>query len=125
MFLVYKINATHQWCGYQVNRVKFRRFLPNFNELCSAELLNQKLMVPCDPVKYLDNEYGVNNWATPLSKNYQWKNVVYFKNWTNSEWPHAVRYYDKEGKLIEKKTLDYINQHLKVKIESLPKNDLD
>ena len=24
MFLVYKLNLTHQWCGYQVNRVKFR-----------------------------------------------------------------------------------------------------
>ena len=56
IYLVYKINTTHQWCGYQVNQMKYRRFLPNFNELCSAELLNQKLMVPCDPVKYLDNE---------------------------------------------------------------------
>ena len=24
MFLVYKINDTHQWCGYQVKRYKFR-----------------------------------------------------------------------------------------------------
>ena len=24
MFLVYKANDTHQWCGYQVNRSKFK-----------------------------------------------------------------------------------------------------
>ena len=24
MFLVYKTNSTHQWCGYQVNRDKFK-----------------------------------------------------------------------------------------------------
>ncbi len=24
MFMVYKINSTNQWCGYQVNRVKYK-----------------------------------------------------------------------------------------------------
>lgn len=82
-------------------------------------------MVPCDPVNYLNNEYGKDNWATPMSKNYQWRNVVYFKNWTDTEWPYAVRYYDREGNLLGKKTLDYLNQHLKVKIESLPEDNLN
>ena len=82
-------------------------------------------MIPCDPVTYLNNEYGIDNWATPMSKNYQWKNVKYFKNWTDSEWPHAVRYYDKKGQLIQKKTLNYLNEHLVVKLESLPEDNLN
>ena len=82
-------------------------------------------MIPCNPVEYLNNEYGVNNWAMPKAKNYSWKNVFYYKNWTDDEWPHAVRYYDKKGKLIKKKTLNYLNEHLQVKLESLPKNDDD
>lgn len=68
MFLVYKINQTHQWCGYQVNRYKFRRFLPNFERLCSAELLEHKFMIPCDPVGYLNKEYGPKKWHSPESK---------------------------------------------------------
>ncbi len=82
-------------------------------------------MIPCNPVKYLDNEYGVDNWAVPKSKNYTWKNVVYSKNWTNTEWPYAVRYYDKKGKLLQKKTLTYLNQHLQEKIESLPEDGVN
>ena len=68
--MVYKTNLTHQWCGYQINRVKFKRWLPNFDELCSAELFNHKYMIPCDPVKYLDKEYGPSRWLTPESSNY-------------------------------------------------------
>jgi len=26
-------------------------------------------MIPCDPVKYLDKEYGVSNWQTPKQGN--------------------------------------------------------
>ena len=125
MFLVYKINQTHQWCGYQVNRVKFRRFLPNFDELCSAELLNNKFMVPCDPVNYLDKEYGPKNWQTPQSKNYSWTNVLYWKNWTDTEWPHTIKYYGKSGELLTPKILAYVNKHLSYNLTSLPPDDVD
>ena len=112
MFLVYDLNNTHSWCGYQVNRVKFRRFLPKLNTLCSAELLNHKYMIPCDPVSYLDKEYGPG-WRSPQSKNYTWSNVQYWKNWSDIEWPKAVKYYDKYGALLKPKILR--NQLMKKK----------
>ena len=112
MFLVYNLNETNQWCGYQVHRVKFRRFLPKFTSLCSAELLNHKYISPCDPVHYLNKEYGPNNWHSPQSKNYTWSNVAFWKNWSDTEWPHAVKYYDKQGALLKPKMLAYINKHM-------------
>ena len=41
--------------------------MPSFDELCSAELLNHKFMIPCDPVNYLDKEYGSSRWQIPKS----------------------------------------------------------
>jgi hypothetical protein len=81
-------------------------------------------MVPCDPVSYLDKEYGRGNWHSPQSKNYTWTNVVYHSNWTDTEWPYAVKYYDKFGKLIKPKILAYINKHLKYNLTQLP-NDVE
>jgi hypothetical protein len=121
MFLVYDLNNTHSWCGYQVNRVKFRRFLPKFKSLCSAELLNHKYMIPCDPVSYLDKEYGPG-WKSPQSKNYTWSNVQYWKNWSDIEWPRAVKYYDKNGALLRPKILAYINKHMSHNLTELPKD---
>jgi hypothetical protein len=75
-------------------------------------------MVPCDPEAYLEKEYGSKRWRTPQSKNYQWDNVKYWKNWTDSEWPLTVRYYDRQGSLIKNKTLEHINRFLRFNISS-------
>lgn len=92
--------------------------MPYFSDLCSAELLNRKYLVPCDPVKYLENEYGSKRWRSPQSKNYVWDNVKYWRNWTDSEWIHSVRYYDKNGNVIKNKTLAQLNKFLKESISS-------
>ena len=97
--------------------------MPNFDELCSAELLNHKYMIPCDPIKYLDKEYGPSRWLTPESSNYTWKNVVYYNNWTDSEWPRTIKYYDKEGKLLVPKILNHVNKHLKYNLTKLPSEE--
>jgi len=73
-------------------------------------------MVPCDPEAYLEKEYGSKRWRTPQAKNYQWENVKYWKNWTDDEWIHTVRYYDKQGNLIKNKTLDQLNRFLTVNL---------
>ena len=103
----------------------FRRWLPNFDELCSVELLSHKFLVPCDPIKYLNKEYGPRNWETPKVKNYSWTNVVYMANWTDTEWARAIKYYDKNGELIKTKMLNYINSHLDAKhqLNELPPDD--
>ena len=97
----------------------------NFNDFCSGELLGQKVMIPCDPVAHLNQEYGKDNWITPLSKNYIWKNMIWEekKNWTDSEWPNIVRYYYRNGSLNKNQTLTFLNNHLAVKLESLPPQD--
>lgn len=122
LFLVYK-NQSSQWCGYQVNRSKFKRTLPDFNQLCSAELLNHKFMVPCDPVHYLDRDYGPVRWQTPQSVNYTWSNVRFWEKWSDSLWPHTIKYYDRNGKLIKKKILDYVNKHMTKPISQVPLDD--
>lgn len=120
MFLVYKHNQSDQWCGYQVNRAKFRRYLPNFDKLCSAELLNNRFMVPCDPVMYLNREYGdEKKWYFPQEKNYTWSNVIYDSRWKDHEWPNVIRYYDKAGVLLKNKVLEYVNKHLKQNISAI------
>ena len=60
----------------------------------------------------MNKEYGPGRWLTPQSKNYTWTNVVYMQNWTDTLWPHTIKYYDKEGKLINSKILKYVNTHL-------------
>jgi hypothetical protein len=97
--------------------------LPHFDELCSAELLNRKFLVPCDPVNYLDRDYGPERWKTPESVNYTWSNVKYWEKWSQPLWPHTIKYYDKAGRLIPKRILDYVNKYLTVPITSVPLDD--
>lgn len=46
--------------------------------------MNSKLIVPCDPNKYLTNQYP--NWTTPIKKGFKWlnldKKIKYFWNRT-------------------------------------------
>ena len=93
-------------------------------DLCSAELFNQKYMIPCDPVHYLDQEYGAANWRKPMESKYEWKNVAYNSIWSDSEWPHAVKYFDRAGNLIVQKIKNYINKFLANRIQTVPP-DLD
>ena len=67
-------------------------------------------MIPCDPVQYLDNEYGKFNWQKPLAKKYHWKNLKFEEYWPNSKWSQAVKFYDQNGKLLWKKTMNYIKK---------------
>lgn len=94
--------------------------MPLFDEVCSAELFNQKQMVPCDPVKYLDFEYGPSNWLMPLVANYSWKNLYYKANWTDYEWPRVLKYYYNNGSINVKTSLRIINENLKNPLVELP-----
>jgi hypothetical protein len=123
MFHVYKTNQSHQWCGYQVNKTKFKRILPDFDRLCSAELLNNKFMIPCDPVHYLERDYGPRRWQTPQSSNYTWTNVRYWEKWKDKQWPHTIKYYDKQGRLLKQKVLDYVNKFSSKNITEVPVDD--
>ncbi|CAF0938365.1 unnamed protein product [Brachionus calyciflorus] len=113
LFYFYDYNQTHQWCAYQDKRIKKRRFVSKLNNLlCSAELFNRKYLVPCRVEKYLNEEYGMNEWIRPQDKNYTWTNVFYWKNWTDSEWINAVKFYDLNGNFLNNLTQQYINKYL-------------
>jgi hypothetical protein len=47
--------------------------------------------------------------------------------WSDNDWPYAVRYYDKNGKLKISAILEEINEHsnLKTNYTSLPNDDED
>lgn len=97
--------------------------MPKFDELCSGELLNNKFMVPCDPVKYLDKEYGPKNWHSPEAKNYTWSNVVFWSNWTDTDWPKTIKYYDHNGGLLNDKIIEYVNKFSSQNITQVPNDD--
>ncbi len=88
LFLIYKCNSTFRLCGYQT----YRKKLPEFDQLCSAELFNLKYFVPCDPVKYLDLEYGKSGWLIPKATKYTWKNIKPNGECSDQEWPRAFKY---------------------------------
>jgi hypothetical protein len=79
-------------------------------------------MIPCDPVGYLNNEYGAKNWEKPEPIKYKWTSLHYKDTWSDEDWPNVVRYYDKNGKVLESKILNYINKHLDKdkQIKSIP-----
>lgn len=83
--------------------------------------MKNKFMIPCDPVEYLNKEYGKKErWITPQSSNYTWSNVNHWKSWSDEEWPHVIKYYDKAGVLIKSKVLSYLNKHSKINITEIP-----
>ena len=91
----------------------FRRILPNFNKLCSAELMNHKYLVPCDPVQYLDIEYSTGLWRQPEKDNYEWPNLVYYSEYSKDQYKDNVKYYNNNGKFDKESTeIHLLNKNL-------------
>ena len=82
-------------------------------------MLNQKLLIPCDPVQYLDFEYGASKWQTPKKDKYKWPNLIYQGEWSDNEWQKAIRFYDSNGTVKTIKTLKYLNRVSKYNITHL------
>ena len=78
-------------------------------------------MVPCDPVGYLDLEYGAKKWQIPDDKfGTKWTNVIENDQWPESVYPYVLRYYGFDGRLKKQLTLKKINEELTVKLSALP-----
>jgi hypothetical protein len=73
--------------------------------------LGVKHFVPCDPVKYFNFEYG---------DGLELKNLEYLNDWTREQWPYVVRYYDINGKVDLRKTLNIINKYYRYNLTELP-----
>ncbi len=90
--------------------------------MCSGELLDNKFIVPCNPEEYLSYQYGADRWRTPLQDQYfNYNSINFFKNWTDSEWPYCIRWYELEtGEVDVAKTLSDLNKHVQVPYLTLP-----
>ncbi|CAF2166400.1 unnamed protein product [Rotaria magnacalcarata] len=123
LFWSYREND-HRWCGYQVNRVKYKhvsRFLPLLPKLCSCDLFGYRFSIPCSPVDYLNNEYGYDLWKNPLEKNYKWINIKYQSTWNDISWMYATRLYTSEGKLRQDKyAINLITKHFNYSLKRIP-----
>ncbi|CAF0894997.1 unnamed protein product [Rotaria sp. Silwood1] len=111
----------HRWCGYQVQRDKYRRILPLLPKLCSCDLFGYRFSIPCSPVDYLNNEYGYDLWKNPLEKNYTWINIAYHSKWDDISWMYAVRLYTSKGELRQDKfAIDWIANHFNYSLKIIP-----
>jgi hypothetical protein len=100
----------------------FSRWLSSFETVCSAELLGIKVLVPCDPIDYLNNEYGsFDKWIIPISKDYKWSNLdTNYSLWSDSHWPYAIKFFSTNGKLNNAGTLNFINKNSNLNLSNLP-----
>ena len=103
LFFVYKLNETYQYYGYHMDMLKYKQLLPHFDDLCSAELLNIKIIVPCDTVEYLNYMYGpIDNWKKPETKKFTWPYLNYphaGEKWSNDKKKTACKIYTPQGNL--------------------------
>ncbi|RNA08703.1 fukutin isoform X4, partial [Brachionus plicatilis] len=55
IFFTYELNQTHQWFPYHSGREVRRTTINKFSGICSAQLLEEKFFVPCNPEKVLND----------------------------------------------------------------------
>jgi hypothetical protein len=108
-------------CVFFLLLFSFRRTLPLLPKLCSCQLFGYRFTIPCSPVNYLNDEYGIDKWQSPLEKNYTWINMKFHSIWDDISWMYATRLYTREGKLrTDKYAIDWISNHFNYSLKSIP-----
>lgn len=65
----------------------------------------------------------MENWIVPKTKSYTWSNLDRkYTNWSDKQWPFAIKFFNRNGKLNKNYTLYYINKSLKKSLNKLPFN---
>ena len=118
IFFTYELNQTHQWFPYHSRREVKQTIVKKFSGICSAQLLEYKFFVPCDPVNVLNDIYGENNWQKPDNKFTASSKLKHWKWWKLDEWINAIKFF-KNGSLLTDYTLSYIKNGLR-KNEKIP-----
>jgi hypothetical protein len=67
-------------------------------------------MVPCDPLAFLNADYGLNKWKMPLKRGYKWANFEFRGQISDAEWPHSIKFYTKTG-FDKESTMSYIEEY--------------
>lgn len=88
----------------------YRNWLPVSKGLCSAELLENKYLIPCNPVEVLIARFG-HQYMDPQDENFMqtsidFGNGIKFKE---EELPYVFRSYDENGRMHVNRTLTMLN----------------
>ena len=111
LFFTYELNETHQWFPYHMGRDVKRTILKKFSGICSAELLDEKFFVPCNPVEVLNDLYGAKEWLTPNKKFTVSSKLKHWKRWNFAEWINAIHFF-KNGIILKDQTFNFIKARL-------------
>ena len=111
IFITYEYNNTHQWFPYHHGREVNRQIISKFTGICSAELFEEKFLVPCNPTQVLNDIYGVNRWQKRDKKYRTSPFLQKWKRWNKTEWLNAIKFY-KNGIFLKEITENFIKQRL-------------
>lgn len=120
--------------------------MPYFENVCSAEFLNHKVMIPCLPVEYLDIEYGKESWLQPKRdlnslvfnkddvrndlpdtrnrnrNQYTWPNLQYYGRYHDEDYIKSTRFFLSNGRIDYAITIPFIYNGLSEKISNITLN---
>lgn len=83
--LVYNASVDRLFGLYQASTRNYRREILKVEQICSAELLGVRLLVPCNPLKMIEHEYGhFPKWQIPRSGGGVWTNLKYSETFNKS-----------------------------------------
>jgi hypothetical protein len=113
IFFLYKYNKTHMWSGYHGSTRLYKNWYSIINDICSAEIFGLRVLIPCDPLRTIIEDYG-KNWSLPIESGYGWNSLRHneWKVYGKNKWPKSRKYYDYYGKLDVKGTLEELNNHV-------------
>ncbi len=112
LLFAYKLNSTHQLNGFHGYGKRFRQYLPSVKELCSAELLNGKYLVPCNIIEYLNAQFGeMESYMRPILRSHKEPSINYKigYEWDISQLPYVFRSYGEDGNVSEERSLRMLN----------------
>ena len=74
-----------------IKHMQAKSIYPALRRLCTAELYEYLVNIPCDPLAMIQADYGQESWFKMVhQKNYNYVsspyNVVIFGKWTPQEW---------------------------------------
>lgn len=110
LFFNYIYNQTHMMYSIQAYRKVYRIFLTRMKNLCSAELFEEKFLVPCEPNLMLDEIYGKNLWTKMKNNDKMSPSILFWKRWSLDQWENVVKFYE-SGKFLKNTTLNFIKSH--------------
>jgi hypothetical protein len=58
-----------------------------------------------------DSEYEKDTWRVPIKKGFKWLNFGKVKYWSDEQWPHVIKFYNRRG-FDKNSTVWFLRHHL-------------